>query len=66
MPAGEVSVFIRATGKDESAYTSAVVHDRTKGLEVAGFLSPGFVGAVVGQDGLVPIEMIAAQAAKAL
>jgi hypothetical protein len=66
IPAGDVSVFIRATGTDESTYTPAVVHDRTKGLEVAGLFSPGFVGAVVGQDGLVPIDMIAAQAAKAL
>jgi len=66
MLAGEVSVFIRARGTDESTYTPAVVHDRTKGLEVAGVSSPGFVGAVVGQDGLVPTEMIAAQAAKAL
>jgi len=66
MPPGEVSVFIRATRTDESTYTPAVVHDRTKGLEVAGFSSPDFVGAVVGQDGLVPTQMIAAQTAKVL
>jgi anti-sigma factor RsiW len=66
MPAGEVSVFIRATRTDERTYTPAVVHDQTKRLEVAGFSSPGFVGAVVGQDGLVPTEMIAAQTAKVL
>jgi hypothetical protein len=36
---GEVSVFIRATRTDESTYTPAVVHDRTKGPEVAGFSS---------------------------
>jgi hypothetical protein len=66
MPAGEVSVFIRTTEVEESTYTPAVVHDRTEGLEVAGFSSPGFVGAVVGQAGLVPTEMIAAQTAKVL
>ena len=64
-PAGEVSVFVRARAPDERAYQAADLHDRSHGLEVAGFSSPQFVGAVVGQEG-VPARAFAEQAARAL
>ncbi len=64
-PQGEVSVFLRrAPGED--TYKPGNVHDRSNGLEVAGFSSQSFVGAVVGQDGLVPAGEIAAQESRAL
>jgi len=64
-PQGEVSVFLRrAPGED--AYKPGNVHDRSNGLEVAGFSSQSFVGAVVGQDGLVPTGEIAAQESRVL
>jgi hypothetical protein len=64
--AGEVSVFLRARVPGEHTYTPEDVHDRTNGLEVAGFRSQSFVGAVVGQDGQVPTGVIAAQTARVL
>ncbi|HEY1939843.1 MAG TPA: hypothetical protein VGJ33_18065 [Candidatus Angelobacter sp.] len=64
-PAGEVSVFVRAKAPDERLYQAADLHDRPHGLEVAGFSSPDFVGAVVGQEG-VPAKAFAEQAARAL
>jgi Putative zinc-finger len=63
---GEVSVFLRSRVPGEHPYTPESVHDRSNGLEVAGFSSPTFVGAVVGQDGHVPAGAIAAQTARAL
>jgi len=65
-PQGEASVFLRSKRPGEGSYTPGDVHDRSNSLEVAGFSSPSFVGAVVGQDGHVPTGVIAAQARKAL
>lgn len=60
IPQGEVSLFLRrAPGED--TYQPGDVHDRSNGLEVAGFSSQSFVGAVVGQDGLVAAREIASQ-----
>jgi|SRR5215831_4489303 len=64
-PQGDVSVFLRkARGGD--TYKPGNVRDRSNGLEVAGFSSQSFVGAVVGQGGLVPAGEIAAQESRAL
>lgn len=65
-PQGEVSVFLRATTPGEHPYTPESVHDRSSGLQVAGFSSPAFVGAVVGEDGHVSTGEIAARTARAL
>jgi len=64
-PQGEVSVFLRRVPAEDT-YKPGNVHDRSNGLEVAGFSSQSFIGAVVGQDGLVPAVEIAAQASRAL
>ena len=64
-PGGEVSVFMRAKAPGERPYQAEELHDRLHGLEVAGFTSPGFVGAVVGREG-VPAGSFAQQAATAL
>ncbi len=64
-PGGEVSVFVRARAPGDRPYQAADLHDRPHGLEVAGFSSPDFVGAVVGQEG-VPARSFAQQAATAL
>jgi Putative zinc-finger len=64
-PGGEVSVFMRARAPGERPYQAAGLHDRFHGLEVAGFSTPDFVGAVVGQEG-VPASAFAQQAATAL
>ena len=61
-PQGEASVFLRAKKPGEYTYTPGDVHDRSNGLEVAGFSSQSFVGAVVGQDGHIPTGAIAAHA----
>jgi hypothetical protein len=64
-PGGEVSVFVRARAPGERPYQAADLNDRSHGLEVAGFSSPDFVGAVVGHEG-VPARSFAQQAATAL
>ena len=64
-PGGEVSVFMRARAAGERPYQAEDLHDRSHGLEVAGFSSPDFVGAVVGHEG-IPARSFARQAARAL
>jgi|SRR5215472_16856263 len=64
-PEGEVSVFMRTIAPGERPYQAAELHDRSHGLEVAGFTSPDFVGAVVGHEG-VPAKSLADHAATAL
>jgi len=65
-PEGEVSVFLRSKTPGEPAYAPGSLHDRSNGLEVAGFSSPVFMGAVVGQDGFVHTGAIAAQEQRVL
>lgn len=62
---GDVSVFLRVKTPGESAYPAEDLHDSAHGLEVAGFSSPDFVGAVVGPEG-IHSSAIAEQAARAL
>jgi len=64
-PKGEVSVFVRARTPGEQVYQAAELDDRPHGLEVAGFSSSDFVGAVVGHEG-VSASSYAQQAATAL
>lgn len=58
-------MFLRAKTPGERTYTPEDVHDGSNGLEVAGFSSQSFVGAVVGQEGM-PTRVIAAQEAASL
>jgi Putative zinc-finger len=64
-PEGEVSVFVRARAPGERPYQAAGLHDRSHGLEVAGFTSPDFVGAVVGHEGIAA-SAFASQAERSL
>jgi hypothetical protein len=58
-------VFLRPEQPGEQTYTPVNLNDQSNGLQVAGFSSPAFVGAVVRQIG-VPTLAIAAQEATSL
>lgn len=62
---GDLSVFLRVKAPGERAYPAEDFHDSSHGLEVAGFSSPDFVGAVVGPEG-IHSSAIAEQTANAL